>query len=175
MGSKPSPPHGRFVSTAGRGIPTARDLIREAKARAATDAAASIVPTEGPVRIFLDDERPPPEGWVLCRDGEAFDAAMETVEPCRIEAIAFDWHLGGDVENGEAVLERFLARLVPDVRSFSILEIVHFHSSDHDAAMRMMRRSVEVLKEADVPFPDFCLDVGEAWDRTDPPRAKADQ
>jgi len=103
--------------------------------------------TTGPIRIFLDDDRDPPKGWTLVKTTALFVEALDAADPARLEAIAFDWHLGKDVPNANGALDALIERMRARPERFAALERVHFHSSDPDEAAAMARRFADFIRE----------------------------
>jgi hypothetical protein len=125
----------------------------------------------GPIRIFLDDERKAPKGWTLVKTIDAFIAAVDAADPTRLEALSLDWHLGRDVPNGNVALDRLIERMRSDSDHFPVLERVHFHSADPDEAVAMARRfagfireTIEIWKTHDEMV---MMDASMPWDEKD--------
>lgn len=114
----------------------------------------TVPPTEGPVSIFLDDERPCPEGYTLARSPAAFDAIVEAVGGERVAHMALDWHLGCGIEDGIAVATRLADRMTADPKAFPALTIVSLHSSDHGKAREMHDILETGLKARDPELPE---------------------
>ena len=67
--------------------PSAKFLARKAEQEA---ARRETPPTEGGVRIYLDDERVPPEGWTLVKSVTALMEMLRTLEPGRLERLSLE-------------------------------------------------------------------------------------
>src|SRR5690606_32772286 len=52
------------------------------------------------IRIFLDDERPCPPGWILCRNVIEFETALKHTPKGKLRAVSLDWYLGAGVMDG---------------------------------------------------------------------------
>lgn len=100
------------------------------------------------IKVFVDDERPCPDGWVLCRTPkEFFDfIAAEKDYLDRIDRISLDWHYGAGWEDGEKLITTFMTRFQDNPEFLSNLYSISFHSSDIRAAIRMQR-----IYEAGIP------------------------
>lgn len=141
---------------------------RDEAERVAREAAARVVPADGPIRVYLDDDRPCPKGWTLVRSKDELFALLDgdTSAAARIERLSLDWHLGADQgrtgfvvrPNGEAVATALADRFRADDQFLPTLEIVHFHSSDPDKAIVMLRTIMAAL--SDTRLDDVYLDIG---------------
>lgn len=114
----------------------------DAKAkRAAERQAAKSVAAEGPLSVFLDDDRDCPPGWTLVETTEEMIAVIsDPANTARIERLAFDWHLGDGRPNAEAAATWLAERFEEDSQYVPALEVVFFHSTNKDKALEMMRR-----------------------------------
>lgn len=121
-----------------------------------------IPPATGPVRVYLDDERPCPPGWTLARSPAEFWNLIETIDLQRIEAISLDWYLGAGIDNGVIVAQALSERIQSDPAAFSQLEMIGLHSSDHEQAINMAR----LLEKsgANGERPPFYVHVGRIID-----------
>lgn len=117
-------------------------------------------PKDGPVRIFLDDERALPKGWTLARGPGEFMKLLDEVAPGRIVAISLDWHLGTGVANGEDVARRLIGRMRDRPELFSNLEIIWLHSSDRQKAIAMMHTVETPLQEDWEGLPFYTTALG---------------
>lgn len=117
-------------------------------------------PKEGPVHVFLDDERPCPTGWTLVRDPKAFDDLLASLEDGRIVSISLDWHLGTGIVNGEEVARRLVSTMRSRPALFSNLEVIRLHSSDRGKAIDMMRTIELPLREGWTDITFFSTDLG---------------
>jgi hypothetical protein len=116
---------------------------------------ASTPPREGPVSIFLDDERACPEGYTLARSPSAFRELVETVGEARVAHLALDWYLGVGVVNGQAVAEEIAARLRADPGAYPALKVVTLHSSDREKAIAMLRTIETATEGRDPSLPEI--------------------
>jgi hypothetical protein len=123
------------------GGPSPKFLARKA-AEAALRGPAAVpgapVPTDGPVRVFLDDERACPKGWILARSSAELIRIIGDLGD-RIEALSLDWYLGSGHVNGEFIAEDLIKRAGEDPRFLPLLRIVTAHSSDRSRAYNMVR------------------------------------
>ena len=55
------------------------------------------------IRIFLDDERPAPDGWTLCRWPQDVIDLLKA-NPENVEIVSLDHDLGDETRNGYHVL-----------------------------------------------------------------------
>ena len=101
-----------------------------------TDVTA--MPKTGPIRIFLDDEREMPEGFVIARTIEEFQRLLDDVDPARLRTVCLDWHLGGKSDGFDAV-SMLIARIEKDPAAFVDLRSVWMHSQDIEKAAKMSR------------------------------------
>lgn len=119
-------------------------------------------PSEGPVSIFLDDERPCPQGYVLARSPGEFDELVSRVGEDRVAHLALDWYLGAGVVNGEKVAEKIASRLRSNPRAYPALTVVSLHSSDRTKAIAMLRTIEEAAEERDPELPELRVLVCDA-------------
>jgi hypothetical protein len=91
------------------------------------------------MRVFLDDVRPAPEGWVRARTPEE---VIELLRSGRVEALSLDFDLGfrGQKERrtGEVVLQWIEERVVRGDADFDLPEIT-IHSSNPVGRERLER------------------------------------
>ena len=102
------------------------------------------VPDEGPIRIFFDDEREMPEGFVIARTVPAFRELIESVDLSRLHTICFDWHLNHDHqtvsgESGHDAVAILIDMIEQDHERFSGLSSIWLHSTDLKQAIAMAR------------------------------------
>lgn len=114
--------------------PRARPDLRPANDR----AVAAPKTGNGLLRVFLDDERPCPPGWLAVRSPGEFATVVEE-HGDRIECLALDWYLGPNLANGEAVAKGIARRLASDPRFLPALSVLTLHSSDRERAISMAR------------------------------------
>lgn len=112
-------------------------------------------PTEGPVSIFLDDERPCPQGYVLARSPGELAEMIAGVGEDRVAHLALDWYLGVGVVNGEKVAEDIAGRLRSDPRAYPALTVVTLHSSDRSKAIAMLRTIEQAAEGRDPELPEL--------------------
>ena len=125
------------------GGPSAAFLARQAERQAVMEGRP---PSEGGVRIYLDDERALPEGWTLARSPKAFFEMVggDRDVSDRVTHLSLDWYLGTGVTNGEAVATTLADRFRTDPGFLPRLRAIGFHSSDRDKAVAMVR----ILRDA---------------------------
>ncbi len=117
------------------GRPSAKFLASRPKQN---DASGKIA-NNGDLRIYLDDDRECPRGWILAKSPKAFfDIIADEEVRERITHISLDWHLGTGITNGEEVAKR-LAAMLEDESIFAKLEFITLHSSDRKKAVAMAR------------------------------------
>ena len=128
------------------GGPSATFLARKAEEQAILEGRP---PSEGGVKVYLDDERPLPSGWTLARSPGAFFEMVggDRDVSDRITHLSLDWYLGSGVSDGESVARR-LAELFHAAPGFMPrLRAIGMHSSDRDKAVAMYRIINEALTE----------------------------
>lgn len=108
------------------------------------------VPDEGPIRIFFDDEREMPEGFVIARTVPAFKELIESIDLSRLHTICFDWHLNHDHqtvpgETGHDAVAILVEMIEQDYLRFSGLSSIWLHSTDLQQAIAMARRIEKTL------------------------------
>lgn len=138
-----------------------RNGMSPMQAKTAVNAASS-PPREGPVSIFLDDERPCPEGYTLARSPGALRELVESVGEARVAHLALDWHLGVGVVNGQAVAEEIATRLRSDPCAYPGLKVVTLHSSDREKAIAMLRTIETAAEGRDPSLPEINVLVCDA-------------
>lgn len=117
------------------GRPSAKFLARQSKQN---DVPGEIAKS-GDLRIYLDDDRPCPKGWILAKSPkEFFDIIGDEEVRKRITHISLDWHLGTGIINGEEVAKR-LSVMLEDEHNLPKLEFITLHSSDRKKAVAMAR------------------------------------
>lgn len=126
------------------------DLVTEAGTRDEVD--------DGSIKIYLDDERPCPQGWLLARNAREFFELMDRNDDFlnRVTDISLDWYLGSKSPDGMFVAkhlaEKFLgAYMLEDEPQHFLpnLKAVNFHSSDSDQARLMRTEIVQALEFTD--------------------------
>jgi hypothetical protein len=103
------------------------------------------VPDEGPIRIFFDDEREMPEGFVIARTVPAFRELLESIDLSRLHTVCFDWHLNHDHqtvagESGHDAVAILVDMIEQDHERFSGLSSIWLHSTDLKEAIAMARK-----------------------------------
>lgn len=114
---------------------------REEERRQAAEAAAKLVPDEGPVHLYLDDTRTAPAGWTLVRTPWDLWRLLggEDDVTARVEALSLDFDLGIGISNGLAVAETLAERFRQDPDYLPALRVLGFHSQARDKALEMFR------------------------------------
>jgi hypothetical protein len=138
--------------------PSAKFLARKAEQEA---ARRETPPAEGGVRIYLDDDRIPPEGWTLVKSITALMEMLRDLEPGRLERLSLDWHLGSAVTNGHDAVERILRLMLEEPERFANLERVNCHSSDREEAIKMARKLEAPLSEEWHGIPFYRIAIGQ--------------
>ena len=118
---------------------------------------SKLVPPEGPLKIFLDDTRSPPDGWTLVESAGALTSLLES-DGDRITHLSLDWHLGPGLDKGDAAAEYLADGFIRNPLSYPKLEWIYFHSTKRDAALAMFRTVRKALPE-DRRY-DILMDVG---------------
>lgn len=85
-----------------------------------------------PMRVYLDDERTPPEGWRLVRWP---DEAIALLEQSIVDEISLDHDLGDDERGTGYDVVLWVERAVVE-RGF-VPPIMHVHSANSSARVRM--------------------------------------
>ena len=107
----------------------------------------------GPIRIFLDDERDAPEGFVVARTLPAFRKLLDSIDMSRLHTICLDWHLGSHAEPGQSgfdAAQMIIDKLAEYPLQFSGLSSIWLHSSDIEKAAdmaRMLSKPFELAEE----------------------------
>lgn len=138
--------------------PSAKFLARKAEQEA---IRRETPPAEGGVRIYLDDERSPPEGWTLVKSVTALMTMLFELEPGRLERLSLDWHLGSGVTTGHDAVERILRLMLEEPERFANLKSVTCHSSDRSEAIMMARKLEDPLSDEWVGIPLYRVGIGQ--------------
>lgn len=138
--------------------PSAQFLARKAEIE---DRKRMTVPHEGKVRIYLDDERIPPDGWTLVKSVTALIEMIRSLGPGRLERLSLDWYLGSGTTTGHQAVERILDLMRDEPGQFSNLQRVNLHSSDRSEAIAMARRMEEPLNEEWDGIPLYRTGIGQ--------------
>ena len=138
--------------------PSAKFLARKAEQE---EIRRETPPSEGGVRIYLDDERIPPEGWTLVKSVSALMEMLRTLEPGRLERLSLDWHLGSGITTGHDAVERILRLMLDEPERFANLKRVNCHSSDRDEAIRMARKLEAPLTDEWEGIPYYRVGIGQ--------------
>ena len=139
-----------------------RFAIKKAIKREAEIQKADAAPKQGPIGIFLDDERPCPEGWLLARNSSSLFNLLHIIDTSRLTHLALDWHLGSGAPDGLQVLGALLHPEGGHIHLLENLKVVYFHSSDRG-------RAIEMCRTFSKAFPEVAIEIGrpEKLDETD--------
>jgi hypothetical protein len=103
------------------------------------------------VRVFLDDVRPAPEGWVRVSTPEE---VIELLRSARVEALSLDFDLGfrGEEEQrtGELVLKWIEERVFLGEVAFELPQIT-IHSSNPVGRQRLQRALAAIGSRLEAP------------------------
>ncbi len=111
-------------------------------------AIAPPVAKDGPIRLYLDDERPCPPGFLLARTIKDLASLIDTIDLSRLTTISLDWYLGWeDDQNGHHAVEMLLGKIAQDPRAFATLTSIWLHSSDMTEACKMARTLDQALRQ----------------------------
>lgn len=110
------------------------------------------------IRIYLDDERDCPDGWVLARSSAEFFKALNVLSDGALTEISLDWHLGSGQATGVEVTERLRDMIIARPGLFSALDEIGFHSSDIEKRVEMAR-ILRPLTDEGEPLEDVWLDM----------------
>jgi hypothetical protein len=116
------------------------------------------VPAEGPVRIFLDDERPAPEGWTLAKYANELFRIVDRI-PERVEAISFDQNLIPGDAKGREIADLLWEEVASGEIVLPNLKQVGFHTDDHSAA-DAMQADLRIRMAAQTTFPQVEIVMG---------------
>lgn len=136
------------------GGPSAAFIARKAERDAVQEGRP---PSDGGVMLYLDDERPLPEGWTLARSPRAFFELVggDRDVSDRITHLSLDWYLGSGVSDGLVVAGRIADRFHEDPGFLPRLKAIGLHSSDRDKAVEMHRILEDAIpdaRKADIRF-----------------------
>jgi hypothetical protein len=94
------------------------------------------------IRIFLDDERPTPDGWIHCRwPQEVID--LLKANPENVEIVSLDHDLADEMRNGYQVLLWIEEAVV--TRGYRPPQL-RVHSSNSSAAQKMQLAISQIEK-----------------------------
>ncbi|MFZ3482054.1 cyclic-phosphate processing receiver domain-containing protein [Sphingomonas sp. 3-13AW] len=100
------------------------------------------IPDTGAIKIFLDDEREMPEGFVIARTISDFRKLLASIDLSRLHTICLDWYLGyraSGSESGHDAVAILVELIEADHARFSGLSSIWLHSTDTDEARAMAR------------------------------------
>jgi hypothetical protein len=112
------------------------------------------------MRIFLDDERPAHEGWVLAKDHFEFSKLILNHQN-EITELSLDFYLGFKKRNGFEIVTNLIHQLDRGRWSLPKLERIILHSSDK-GYRDMMEEVLEISFRAG-NFPAN-LEISQRWD-----------
>ena len=138
--------------------PSAKFLARKAEQEA---IRRETPPTEGGVRIYLDDERIPPDGWTLVKSVTALMEMLRNLDPGRLERLSLDWHLGSGITTGQDAVERILRLMLEEPERFANLKRVNCHSSNWAKAIKMAHKLEEPLCDEWQGIPFYQIAIGQ--------------
>lgn len=96
-----------------------------------------------PLRLWLDDERPAPDGWVVCRwPDDMIRLLIDNREPGQIERISLDHDLGDDVRGTGYDVLVWIERAV--YHNGYTPPAIQLHTAN-PAAMVRMRAAVDAI------------------------------
>lgn len=133
-------------------VKQAKSLSRGGGMKSSRRPDCKVPPAEGPIRLYLDDERECPEGFVIARDFPAFRDYLDTIDLERLETVSLDWHLGGSNEfSGHDAARLLRERIEAQPERFGALRSIWLHSSITEEAIKMARPLERLLMRDDVP------------------------
>ena len=106
-------------------------------------------------KIYLDDERPCPPGWVLVKNSTSLFNILDGEHAAKVQLLSLDWYLGVGVYDGEKIATLLAERFRTDPQFLPSLQGIVFHSSDRTAARRMLNTvfdAVPIDRRADIGF-----------------------
>ena len=109
-----------------------------AKRYEAEDRARRIPPRTGPVGIYLDDDRIPPQGWTLVNTVPALMEMIKSLEPGRLKSLSLDWDLGYGVQNGHDAVNEILDLMRSEPARFARMTSIYLHSDKREEALKML-------------------------------------
>ena len=113
------------------------------------------------MRIYLDDERIPPDGWTLVKSVTALMEMLRNLEPGRLERLSLDWHLGSGITTGQDAVERILRLMLEEPERFANLKRVNCHSSNWAKAIKMAHKLEEPLCDEWQGIPFYQIAIGQ--------------
>ena len=95
------------------------------------------------INIYLDDERPTPEGWLRANNvSECISLLTEHRD--NVEILSLDWYLGWDAPHGDEVLTWLEAQFEA---GYSIPKFIYVHTASAEHS-RLMRFRANALRRA---------------------------
>jgi len=85
------------------------------------------------MKLYLDDTRPPPDGWVLCRWP---DEVIKHIKRGGVEEISLDHDLGDDKRGTGYDVLRWLEKKLHEDPSFPV-PVIHIHTANPVAHKKM--------------------------------------
>lgn len=138
------PPHPGFFrkEKAPKAVQSLRKPSASAKSNRRPDNFR--VPAEGPIKVFFDDVREMPEGFVVARTVPALRTLLESIDLSRLHTVCLDWHLEFDAqtvggESGHDAVKIIVEMIEADHERFSGLSSIWLHSTNLDEAIAMAR------------------------------------
>jgi hypothetical protein len=103
------------------------------------------------MKVFLDDERPTPEGWISAKSVDECIALLNTKQ---VSHLSCDNDLGEGMREGHIVLD-ILEEMVYDDPSFPI-PVITVHSANHarTPSMKQVAEKLELIRQQQVNHGD---------------------
>jgi hypothetical protein len=92
------------------------------------------------MKVFLDDKRQPPEGWVLVRTPEE---AIRLLWQEDVEEISLDYHLSLEEGRDGAMVLKWMLRQVEE-RRITRVPVIHVHTDDPEGREEMEEALVQI-------------------------------
>ena len=115
------------------------------------------VPADGPIKVFFDDEREMPEGFVIARTIPDLRSLLQSIDLSRLHTVCLDWHIRADMrttseESGHDAVAMLVEMIEADHSRFSSLSSIWLHSTDIEEAVAMartLRKCIEAPERRD--------------------------
>lgn len=142
-----------------KAAPPRRDLAPSRNGRRPDNVR---IPADGPIKVFFDDEREMPEGFVIARTIPDLRRLLESIDLSRLHTVCLDWHIKSDMrttseESGHDAVAMLVEMIEEDHTRFSGLSSIWMHSTDVEQAIAMARTMERCLHSGDRR--DFFEDV----------------
>ena len=98
-----------------------------------------VPPLEGPVNIYLDDDRPVPEGWTVARTSDVFFGFLEETKDiaARVEHLSLDGFLGPRDLDGISVITMLVTKFQLNPTFMPKLKIIGLHNINRAVSKQM--------------------------------------